>query len=67
MLWKSTMPNERPDEGLRMSQRLRAVYRSGNFLPQEPCDVLEGSEVELTIKQVWTIGSGVLEQVPGSG
>jgi hypothetical protein len=65
MLWKSMMQSERAHEGLEMSQRLKVVYHRGTFLPQEPCDVPERSEVELTIKQVWTIGSGVLEQVPG--
>jgi len=33
-----------------MSQRLKAVYHRGTFLPQEPCDVPEGSEVELIIQ-----------------
>jgi hypothetical protein len=33
-----------------MSRRLRAVYCAGTFLPQEPCDVPEGSEVELIIE-----------------
>jgi len=33
-----------------MSQKLRAVYQGGTFLPQEPCDVPEGSEVELIIQ-----------------
>ena len=33
-----------------MSQRLRAVYHSGCFVPKEPCDVPEGSEVELIIQ-----------------
>jgi predicted DNA-binding antitoxin AbrB/MazE fold protein len=34
-----------------MRQRLRAVYRRGAFVPQEPCDLPEGSEVELTIQE----------------
>ena len=44
-----------------MSQRLKAVYRSGNFLPQEPCDVPEGSEVELTIEGPFLLSPVVRE------
>ena len=32
-----------------MVQRLKAVYQNGAFVPQAPCDLPEGSEVELTI------------------
>ena len=32
-----------------MSQRLKAIYREGAFIPQVPCDLPEGAEVELTI------------------
>jgi predicted DNA-binding antitoxin AbrB/MazE fold protein len=32
-----------------MSQTLKAVYRGGAFIPQTPCDLPEGSEVELTV------------------
>ncbi len=32
-----------------MSQTLKAIYRDGAFIPQTPCDLPEGSEVELTI------------------
>lgn len=32
-----------------MSQTLRAIYRDGAFIPQTPCDLPEGAEVELTI------------------
>lgn len=35
-----------------MSQRLRAIYQGGAFIPQAPCDLPEGSEAELTIQQV---------------
>ncbi len=34
----------------RMPRRLKAVYHRGVFVPQEPCDVPEGSEVELIIQ-----------------
>jgi predicted DNA-binding antitoxin AbrB/MazE fold protein len=34
-----------------MSQRVRAIYQKGTFVPQEPCDLPEGSEVELTIHE----------------
>jgi len=33
-----------------MSQRLRAIYRDGAFVPQTPCDLPEDSEVELIIQ-----------------
>ena len=32
-----------------MSQTLKAVYRGGAFIPQTPCDLPEGAEVEITI------------------
>ncbi|MDT5061585.1 MAG: hypothetical protein QOH63_2044 [Acidobacteriota bacterium] len=34
-----------------MSQRLKAVYREGAFIPQMPCDLPEGAEVEITIHE----------------
>jgi hypothetical protein len=34
-----------------MSQRLKAIYREGAFIPQVPCDLPEGAEVELTIHE----------------
>ena len=33
-----------------MSQRVRAIYQQGAFIPQEPCDLPEGSQVELIIE-----------------
>jgi predicted DNA-binding antitoxin AbrB/MazE fold protein len=33
-----------------MSQRLKAIYRNGAFIPQGPCDLPENSEVELIIE-----------------
>jgi predicted DNA-binding antitoxin AbrB/MazE fold protein len=32
-----------------MSQTFKAIYRDGAFVPQTPCDLPEGAEVELTI------------------
>ena len=32
-----------------MAHKLKAVYQGGVFVPQEPCAVPEGSEVELII------------------
>jgi predicted DNA-binding antitoxin AbrB/MazE fold protein len=32
-----------------MSQRVRAIYQKGTFILREPCDLPEGSEVELTV------------------
>ena len=34
-----------------MSQRLKAIYREGVFIPQTPCDLPEDSEVELIIEE----------------
>ena len=33
-----------------MSQRLKAIYQNGAFIPQAPCDLPENSEVELIIE-----------------
>ena len=33
-----------------MSQRLRAIYRDGAFVPQTPCDLPEDAEVELIVQ-----------------
>jgi predicted DNA-binding antitoxin AbrB/MazE fold protein len=44
-----------------MSQRLKAVYCRGTFLPQKPCDVPEGSEVELTIEGPFLLSPEVRE------
>ena len=33
-----------------MSQRIRAVFHDGAFIPQQPCDLADGSEVDLTIE-----------------
>lgn len=38
-----------------MSQRLKAVYQNGAFIPHAPCDLPENSEVELTIHDPYTI------------
>jgi predicted DNA-binding antitoxin AbrB/MazE fold protein len=38
-----------------MVQRLKAVYQNGAFIPQTPCDLPDGSEVELTISDPYTI------------
>jgi predicted DNA-binding antitoxin AbrB/MazE fold protein len=32
-----------------MSQTLKAIYRDGAFVPQTPCDLPEGAEVEITV------------------
>ncbi len=33
-----------------MSQVIRAVFHNGAFVPEQPCDFAEGSEVQLTIQ-----------------
>ena len=35
-----------------MSQTLKAIYRDGAFIPQSPCDLPEGAEVELTLSEL---------------
>ena len=34
-----------------MSQTLKAIYRDGAFIPQSPCDLPEGTEVELVVHE----------------
>jgi predicted DNA-binding antitoxin AbrB/MazE fold protein len=38
-----------------MSQRVRAIFHDGVFVPKQPCDLPEGSEVELTVNDPYTI------------
>ncbi|HEX8721456.1 MAG TPA: antitoxin family protein [Pyrinomonadaceae bacterium] len=38
-----------------MSQTLKAIYRDGAFIPQTPCDLPEGAEVELVVRDPHTI------------
>jgi len=33
-----------------MSQRIKAVFHDGAFVPKQPCALPEGSEVELTVE-----------------
>ena len=33
-----------------MAQSLKAIYRNGAFIPQTPCDLPDGAEVELTVR-----------------
>jgi predicted DNA-binding antitoxin AbrB/MazE fold protein len=44
-----------------MSHRVRAIYRRGTFIPQEPCDLPENSEVELTIESPHSIPPAVTD------
>lgn len=38
-----------------MSHRVTAVFQNGVFVPQHPCDLPEGSEVQLTVDDPYTI------------
>ena len=38
-----------------MSQTVRAIFRDGVFVPQQPCNLPDGSRVELTIYDPYTI------------
>lgn len=44
-----------------MSQRLKAIYREGVFIPQTPCDLPEDSEVELIIEEPRVIPPAVTD------
>ena len=44
-----------------MSQKLKAVYHRGAFVPKTSCDVPEDSEVELVIQGPFLISSQVVE------
>jgi len=44
-----------------MTQRMRAVYRDGAFLPAVPCDLPENSEVELVVQEPTTHGPSVTD------
>jgi predicted DNA-binding antitoxin AbrB/MazE fold protein len=44
-----------------MSQRLKAIYQGGAFIPQSPCDLPENSEVELTIEMPGMIPPAVAD------
>lgn len=33
-----------------MSQRIKAVFQNGAFVPQQSCDLPEGSEVDLIVE-----------------
>ena len=44
-----------------MSQRVTAVFHNGVFVPQEPCDLPEGSEVQLTVDDPYTIPPAVTD------
>ena len=44
-----------------MSQRLRAIYQGGAFIPQSPCDLPENSEVELIIETPHVIPPAVTD------
>jgi len=36
-------------------KQIRAVYRGGTFIPRGPCDIPEGSEVELIVRDLLVI------------
>jgi predicted DNA-binding antitoxin AbrB/MazE fold protein len=38
-----------------MSQKIKAVFHDGAFVPQQPCDLPEGSEVELIVEGPLTL------------
>jgi hypothetical protein len=44
-----------------MSQKLKAVYRRGAFLPKAPCDVPEDSEVELVVHGPFLLAAEAME------
>jgi predicted DNA-binding antitoxin AbrB/MazE fold protein len=46
-----------------MSQRIKAVFQNGAFVPQQPCDLPEGSVVELTVYDPYTIPPAIKDRV----
>ena len=42
-----------------MYQKARAIYRRGTFIPQQPCNIPEESEVELIIQGPLVLPPGV--------
>ena len=44
-----------------MAQRVRAIYQNGAFIPQEPCDLPENSEVELIIENPHIIPPTIID------
>lgn len=44
-----------------MAQSLKAIYRNGAFIPQTPCNLPEGAEVELTVRDTHTIAPTVTD------
>jgi predicted DNA-binding antitoxin AbrB/MazE fold protein len=48
------MPRDATEE-LFMNQVIKAVYHNGAFIPQEPCDLPEGAEVEVVVSDPYTI------------
>jgi predicted DNA-binding antitoxin AbrB/MazE fold protein len=38
-----------------MNQTIKAVYHNGAFIPQEPCDLPEGAEVDVVVSDPYTI------------
>jgi len=46
-----------------MSQRVRAVFQDGVFIPKQPCDLPDGSEVDLTVDDPYTIPPEVTDPV----
>ncbi len=46
-----------------MEQKVRAVYRAGAFILQEPCNLPEGAEVELIIQEPLVLPPEVSDSV----
>jgi len=44
-----------------MSQTLKAIYRDGAFIPQTPCNLPDGAEVELTVHEPHVIPAKVTD------
>lgn len=42
-----------------MSRRIRAIFQSGAFIPEQDCGLPDGSEVELIIESTLTLAPAV--------
>ena len=50
-----------------MNDRLKAVYRGGAFVPETPCDLPEGAEVELFVQGPLVLSPSVTEPQERAG
>lgn len=45
------------------NQRVKATFQGGVFVPKQPCDLPEGTEVEITLHDPYTIPPEITDPV----